>query len=504
MSGEPFDQAKSAIGRLFTSKPPQDRVAFFGVRPDADPDSDAIDEQFEREFTNDGGAVNNFVQSSVELVTTGNGTPLYDSLIRAIRFTAREPVGRNAIVVITDGGDIGSRYTAEAVIDAAEELQIPVYSIGYTGNNRIKDQFLNELAQRTGGRYQDTPDAADFDQFLDGVRNDIAQHYFLSVKPDPLDSGRQILEARVEAGGLNGSHSKHFDIQSGSATPTPPPPTTTAAPPPAVTQETTPTPSPTEPGPTPTPTTGPVATEESTDTGGTIMDTLRDNPTIVAAIAGGLLLFFVILIVIAILLGRRKRQPEQAWEPEPDAYAPSAYQYDTMSDPGGGPAAAPLSPTVGPEVGAGTEIAPAGPAISPAPGDSFQPPPPMPAQQGYPSGAPPAAADGTMIIERGPKMTHQAMLIDRQHPENKHDLNKPAVNLGRATSNDITVDNATISRQHAVIKLEQNQFRIYDLGSSNGTFVNDQRVVEPIVLQDGDAVRLGEVTFIFKEISLDG
>ena len=84
------------------------------------------------------------------------------------------------------------------------------------------------------------------------------------------------------------------------------------------------------------------------------MDTIRDNPTIVAAIAGGLLLFFVILIVIAVLLGRRKRQPEQAWQPEEDAYAPSSYQYDTMSDPAGGQISAPLSPTAGPAVGAGT------------------------------------------------------------------------------------------------------------------------------------------------------
>ena len=502
MRGEPFDQAKTAIGRLFTTKPPRDRVAFFGVRPDVDPDSDAIDEVYERDFTNDGGAVNNFVQSTVELVTTGNGTPLYDSLIRAIRFTGREPVGRNAIVVITDGGDVGSRYTSETVIDAAEELKVPVYSIGYTANNRLKDQFLNELAKRTGGRYQDTPDAASFDQFLDDVRHDMAQHYRLSVEPEPLESGRRILEARVEAGGLNGSHSRHFDIETGSATATPPPPTTTPEPLPVPAPQDTPIP--TAPGVTPTPTAGPVATKESIDTGGTIVDTIQDNPAIVAAIAGGLLLFFVILIVIAVLLGRRKRQPEQAWEPEPDASAPSFYQYDTVSEPGDLQASAPSSPTAGPNVVAGTEVAPAGPAVGTAPDAGFQPPAPMPGQQGYPPQAPPASADGTMIIERGPKMTRQAMLIERQRPENKYDLTKPSVNLGRAASNDITVDNATISRQHAIIKLDQDDFRIYDLGSSNGTFVNDQRIVEPIVLQDGDIVRLGDMAFIFKVISLEG
>jgi VWFA-related protein len=502
MSGEPFDQAKTAIGRLFTTKPPRDRVAFFGVRPDADPDSDVIDEAYERDFTNDGGAVNNFVQSAVELVTTGPGTPLYDSLIRTFRFTGREPVGRNAIVVITDGGDVGSRFTADAVIDAAEELKIPVYSIGYTGNNRLKDQFLNELAKRTGGRYQNTPDAADFDQFLDDVRRDMAQNYLLSIEPESLESGRRILEVRAEVAGLNGSHSRQLDIETGSATATPPSATTTPDAPPVPLAEDTPIP--TEPSVTPTPTAGPVATKESTDTGGTIVDTIQDNPAIVAAIAGGLLLFFVILIVIAVLLGRRKRKPEQAWEPEPDAYAPSFYQYDAVSEAGAVQPSVPSSPTAGAGMVAGTEVAPAGQPMGTAPDIGFQPPPPMPGQQPPPPQAPPANADGTMIIERGPKMTRQAMLIERQRPENKYDLTKPSVNLGRAASNDITVDNATISRQHAIIKLDQDDFRIYDLGSSNGTFVNDQRVVEPIVLQDGDIVRLGDMAFIFKVISLEG
>lgn len=502
MQGEPFDQAKAAIGRLFTTKPPRDRVAFFGVRQDVDPDSDAIDEDYERDFTNDGGAVNNFVQSSLELVTAGTGTPLYDNLIRAIRFTGKEPVGRSAIVVITDGGDVGSRYTAETVIDAAEELKIPVYTIGYTANNRLKDQFLNELASRTGGRYTDTPEAADFNQFLDDVHNDMAQHYLLSVEPDGLESGRQVLEARVEAGGLIGSHSKHFDIQSGSATPTPPPPTT--EPEPTLIDEATTEPTPGAPTPstTPEPTETLITAEEPTDTGGTIVDTIRDNPTIVAAVAGGLLLFFVILIIIAIIRGRRSRQPEPAWEPEPDAYAPSFYQYDTVADPGEGPMSTPLSPTARPEMTAGTEVAPPSPAVAASPAADYPPPPRAPAHQAYPQQVPPAEVEGTMIIERGPKMTRQAMLIERQRPENKYDLNKPTVYLGRATSNDITLDNATVSRQHAAIKLENDVFRIYDLGSSNGTFVNDQGVVEPIDLQDGDTVSLGEMALIFKVFSL--
>jgi hypothetical protein len=499
MTGEPFEQAKAAIGQLYTTKPPRDRVAFFGVRPGANPDSDEIDLEYEREFSNDGGAANNFVQSSIELVPGGNGTPLFDTLVRAIRFTAREPVGRSAIVVITDGGDVGSRYTAETVIDAAEELRIPVYSIGYTGNDRIKDQFLNELANRTGGRYQDTPNAEDFGQFLAGVRDDVSRHYVLTIEPEALNSGRQVLEARVEAGGLFGTHSKHFDIQSGSDAPAPPSPTTAIeSEPTAVVAAATAEPT----AASVTPTASVEAAKESTDTGGNIVETIRDNPTMVAAAAGGLLLFFVILIVVAILMGRRKRGPEPAWDSEPDAFSPEFAQYDTAADYDQAQVASSVRRATEPDLPVGTQVAPSGPAVAPPPAGDFAPAPPMPGQAGFGQQAPPAAEDGTMIIDRGPRMTRQALLVDGQRPEVRYDVNKPVVNLGRSADNDIILDNATISRHHATIKLEQDEFRVYDLGSSNGTFVNEQQVIEPIAVKDGDTVRLGEVILILKVISL--
>jgi pSer/pThr/pTyr-binding forkhead associated (FHA) protein len=72
----------------------------------------------------------------------------------------------------------------------------------------------------------------------------------------------------------------------------------------------------------------------------------------------------------------------------------------------------------------------------------------------------------------------------------------------RAPGNHRVVDHPTVSRQHATIKLEGEDYRLYDLGSANGTFVKDQRVRDPITLQDGEIVRFGEVEFIFKRVSL--
>lgn len=499
MRGEPFDEAKAAIGHLFTTKPSRDRVAFLGVRPDVDPDSDTIDTDYERDFTYDGGGLNNFVQSSLELVKQGSGTPLYDTLIRALRLTAKEPIGRSAIIVITDGGDAGSRYTADAVIDASEELKIPVFSIGYTGNDRPKDQFLNELANRTGGRYQDTPEAADFQQFLDDVRYDMGQHYLLTFKPAPLDSGRQVLEIRVEAGGLMGTHSKHFDIETGSATPSPALPTNSPEPvqgAPDATVE------PTQAGSTSEPTATAKPEEEKAEAGGNIVDSVRDNPAVAAAVIGGGLLLIIVFSALIVRLRRRGGQPERAWGSETAPYNAGGALYDTVAQEEVGQAPSPISAPPGAETSLSPQMQPPGSSALPPPVSSFPPAPPMPGKPAPPVDVS-APSEGTLILQRGPRMTRYAMLIDQARPDIKYDLNSPVVGLGRASNNNIVLDSPQVSREHATIKLEQDNFRIFDLGSSNGTFVNDQKVIEPIVLQDGDLVRLGDLILIFKIITLD-
>jgi predicted component of type VI protein secretion system len=64
----------------------------------------------------------------------------------------------------------------------------------------------------------------------------------------------------------------------------------------------------------------------------------------------------------------------------------------------------------------------------------------------------------------------------------------------------ITLQDDEVSRRHAVIRPVQEGLEIQDLGSTNGTWVNDRRVEGPTVISPGDVLRLGQISF---EIQLD-
>lgn len=72
--------------------------------------------------------------------------------------------------------------------------------------------------------------------------------------------------------------------------------------------------------------------------------------------------------------------------------------------------------------------------------------------------------------------------------------------LGRSSDNTIVLDSSKISRHHAQIRLLPTGAVIEDTGSTNGTWVNDRRLVEPHALLPGDIIRLADfVTFRYEE-----
>lgn len=75
---------------------------------------------------------------------------------------------------------------------------------------------------------------------------------------------------------------------------------------------------------------------------------------------------------------------------------------------------------------------------------------------------------------------------------------KNTYRLGRGAGCDIQLPYSWVSRQHAMIQVEENfSHNIIDLGSANGTFVNGRRVYTPICLHTDDRIRIGKSEFSF-------
>ena len=70
------------------------------------------------------------------------------------------------------------------------------------------------------------------------------------------------------------------------------------------------------------------------------------------------------------------------------------------------------------------------------------------------------------------------------------------IQIGRDADNDIVLDAPVVSRYHAQLERIGQRFKITDLKSSNGTFVNDQRIEDEVWLKPDDTIRIGSARFV--------
>lgn len=126
------------------------------------------------------------------------------------------------------------------------------------------------------------------------------------------------------------------------------------------------------------------------------------------------------------------------------------------------------------------------------------PPPPPSAPLPAPEPQPAPRFDPTRFMGTPPPVTAWLVQKSGGRAGKQYSLTQARNLVGRdATRCDIVLDNDTVSAEHAAVLYENTQFVLYDLASTNGTFLNQRRIQRQSML-DNDVVRFGEVRLVFK------
>jgi NADPH-dependent 2,4-dienoyl-CoA reductase/sulfur reductase-like enzyme/pSer/pThr/pTyr-binding forkhead associated (FHA) protein/CRP-like cAMP-binding protein/Fe-S-cluster-containing hydrogenase component 2 len=107
--------------------------------------------------------------------------------------------------------------------------------------------------------------------------------------------------------------------------------------------------------------------------------------------------------------------------------------------------------------------------------------------------------------EIDPNAEYDAYIVPIMHPQVPIQIGETQVHealntMGRQPGSTVTIDHSSISRKHAELAWYNGHYYLCDMGSSNGTFVNSDKLTpsKPVILQARDIIRLGDARFRFE------
>jgi Ca-activated chloride channel homolog len=123
-------------------------------------------------------------QSHSDYRTPGHfgGTLLFDAICAVSHIELSNQMGRRAMVILTDGGDNGSRFSKDFAIAEAQRADITIYSVYYS-NGGGDLGVLNDLSKATGGRVFTVSPELSLEQIYAQIADDMRLQYQLGYVP---------------------------------------------------------------------------------------------------------------------------------------------------------------------------------------------------------------------------------------------------------------------------------------------------------------------------------
>ena len=149
-------------------------------------------------MTNSANALH-FALSHVSQRGSGSGgTLLYDAIYEVAQKVLANEKGRKAMVILTDGGDNGSRRTIEEAVEQAQRADVQIYSVLYSMRNSLTATYtgrapefdsglaaLQKMSESTGGHVFTVSRTLSLREIFEKIGQDLRLQYELGYKPPP-------------------------------------------------------------------------------------------------------------------------------------------------------------------------------------------------------------------------------------------------------------------------------------------------------------------------------
>jgi len=480
-----MEAVQEAATGFVRSLAPEDRIAIVSFNQQID---------ILQEFSQDHTAAASIAQLVGE--EPGAGTCLYDAAYKAVVLTTTAPLDRRAVILLTDGVDelpdapevACSTHTLDEVLALASggTTRSPIYTIGVGSD--VNEQELRRIAEVTGGTALVAPTADEIADLFEMVGQQLKSQYALRYQSTATSGEQHSLAVTVSIDGTPAVAQREFLL--------PEPVVLTVA-------------------------------------GLADGDVLDEPVTVEVTVSGGIGVEQVVFVVDGVTIGELTAPP----------FSVSLNQADLNLQPGSHVLAVRTVLADGQALSQDVRFTiPVLPEEEPVVATPQPTPAPTVAQVVQENAVPLAAGGAALLVVAvvfavlsarnrpvskvvggaasyvgAEDMTGElviaevlALLTVRRSqallPGQPFDIGEPVVTLGHAATNLIVVPDPPVSRFHAEIRREDARFRVYDLDSEEGTFVNGARVgPEGQDLGDGDELALGpRTTFIFNLMSIVG